>query len=72
MGDVYTAGNATFLYCGSDMTVSVNTYPQLATALGIKTTGNFKFPVVQDITHKYDHGVRNARRRHYICAKISY
>ena len=72
MGDVYTAGNATFLYCGRDMAVSVNTYPQLATALGITATGNFKFPVVQDITHKYDNGARDARRRHYICAKITY
>ena len=69
-GNTYKINGVTYLYCGTAQSIANTQYPQLMEALGLVGVARTEIPVIQDQVIRYDLGLREARRKHYIVAKI--
>ena len=70
-GDSFTTKDgAVFLHLNGRLITHSN-YPDLAPALGIAgTVSAYHLPNINNITDRFDNGLKSAVRKHYVCAKI--
>ena len=70
-GDSFTTKDgAVFLHLNGRLITHSN-YPDLAPALGITgTVSAYHLPNINNITDRFDNGLKSAVRKHYVCAKI--